>query len=32
MVLLATERHLMATDIAAIVRTDEETVRRWLKR
>lgn len=32
MVLLAVEEHLVAADIAKIVRTDEETVRRWLKR
>lgn len=32
MVLLAAEQHLVAADIAKIVRTDEQTVRRWLKR
>jgi transposase len=32
MVLLAAERGLIAAEIAAIVRTDEQTVRRWLKR
>ena len=32
MVLLATERHLTAAEIAGIVRGSEETVRRWLKR
>jgi transposase len=32
MVLLAAERHLVAAEIAAIVRHDEETVRRWLLR
>jgi transposase len=32
MILLAAEQHLVAADIAAIVRTDEQTVRRWLKR
>lgn len=32
MVLLAAERSLVAADIAAIVRQDEETVRRWLAR
>ena len=32
MVLLAVERGLVAADIAAIVRVDEETVRRWLVR
>lgn len=32
MVLLASEQHLTATAIAAIVRESEETVRRWLKR
>jgi transposase len=31
-VLLACEQHLSAPDIAAIVREDDETVRRWLKR
>ncbi len=31
-VLLAIEQHLNAAAIAAIVRTNEETVRRWLKR
>jgi transposase len=32
MVLLAAERGLVAAEIAAIVRQDEETVRRWLAR
>lgn len=32
MILLAAEEHLVAAEIAKIVRTDEETVRRWLKR
>ena len=32
MVLLAVEQHLTAPAIAAIVRENEETVRRWLKR
>lgn len=32
MVLLACEQHLSAPSIAAIVREDDETVRRWLKR
>ncbi len=32
MVLLAAERQLTAAEIAQIVRTSEETVRRWLKR
>lgn len=32
MVLLATEQHLTAPEIAVIVRTSEDTVRRWLKR
>src|SRR5215210_4770361 len=32
MVLLAAERRLVAEEIAQIVRTSEETVRRWLKR
>jgi len=32
MVLLAAEQHMMAADIAKIVRTDEQTIRRWLKR
>jgi transposase len=32
MVLLAAERRLSAAQIAQIVRTSEETVRRWLKR
>jgi transposase len=32
MVLLAAERRLTASEIAEIVRTSEETVRRWLKR
>lgn len=31
-VLLVCERHLSAPNIAAIVREDDETVRRWLKR
>ena len=32
MILLAAERHLLAPEIADIVRTDDETVRTWLKR
>src|SRR5450631_4339189 len=32
MVLLALEQHLSAAEIAVIVREDDETVRRWLKR
>ena len=32
MILLAAEQHLTAPAIAQIVRIDEETVRRWLKR
>jgi len=32
MMLLAAEKRLTAPDIAAIVRDDEQTVRRWLKR
>jgi transposase len=32
MILLAAERSLTASEIAEIVRTSEETVRRWLKR
>jgi transposase len=32
MILLAAEQHLSAPAIAQIVRIDEETVRRWLKR
>jgi transposase len=32
MILLAAERHLVAAEIAAIVRQHEETVRRWLAR
>jgi len=32
MVLLAVEKGLVAAEIAEIVRTDEQTVRRWLKR
>jgi transposase len=32
MILLAAERGLVAAEIAAIVRQDEETVRRWLAR
>ena len=32
MVLLAAERGLTAREIAEIVRSSEETVRRWLKR
>ena len=32
MVLLALEKQLKAVEIAAIVRKDDETVRRWLKR
>ncbi len=31
-VLLALEKHLKAAEIATIVREDDETVRRWLKR
>ena len=31
-ILLAVEQHLVAPQIAAIVRKDEQTVRRWLKR
>ena len=31
-ILLATEKGLVAEEIASIVRTDEQTVRRWLKR
>ncbi len=31
-ILLAAEQHLVAAQIAAIVRKDEQTVRRWLKR
>ena len=31
-ILLAAEQHLVAPQIAAIVRKDEQTVRRWLKR
>ena len=31
MVLLAAEQHMVAADIAKIVRTDEQTVRRWLE-
>jgi transposase len=31
-ILLAAERQMVAGDIAAIVRQDEQTVRRWLKR
>lgn len=31
-ILLAAEKELLAADIAEIVRTDEQTVRRWLKR
>jgi transposase len=31
-VLLAAEKGLIAAEIATIVRTDEQTVRRWLKR
>lgn len=31
-VLLAVERQMVAAEIASIVRTDEQTVRRWLKR
>lgn len=31
-VLLAVERQMVAAEIAGIVRTDEQTVRRWLKR
>jgi transposase len=32
MMLLTAERQLVARDIAAIVREDEQTVRRWMKR
>jgi transposase len=32
MILLAAERNMVACEIAAIVRKDEQTVRRWLKR
>src|SRR3989442_15235950 len=32
MVLLAVEQHLTAGKVAAIVRENEETVRRWLRR
>jgi transposase len=32
MILLSAERHLVAAEIAAIVRQHEETVRRWLAR
>ena len=32
MILLAVERDLVASEIAAMVRQDEETVRRWLAR
>lgn len=32
MVLLAAEQHLLAPEIAKIVRSDEQTVRSWLKR
>lgn len=32
MVLLAAEQYTVAEDIATIVRTDEQTARRWLKR
>ena len=32
MVLLATKRRMSASEIAEIVRSSEETVRRWLKR
>ena len=32
MVLLSTDRHLKVPEIAVIVRHDEETVRRWLRR
>ena len=32
MVLLAAERRMTAAEITVIVRTSEETVRRWLKR
>ena len=31
-ILLAAEKGLVAAEIASIVRTDEQTVRRWLKR
>ena len=30
-ILLAAEKGLVAAEIASIVRTDEQTVRRWLK-
>ena len=32
MVLLAAEQHMVAADIAKIVRTDEQAMRGWLKR
>jgi len=32
MMLLAVEKHLVAREIAEIVREDEQTVRRWIKR
>jgi len=32
MMLLAAEKKLVAAEIAALVRTDEQTVRRWMKR
>lgn len=32
MMLLAAEKHLVAREIAEIVREDEQTVRRWMKR
>ncbi len=32
MVLLAAEKHLLVPEIATIVRTDDETVRTWIKR
>jgi transposase len=32
MILLAAEKKLVAAEIAEVVRTDEETVRRWMKR
>jgi transposase len=32
LVLVAAEQHMVAADIALIVRTDEQTMRRWLKR
>jgi transposase len=32
MILLAAEKHLVAREIAEIVREDEQTVRRWMKR